>query len=167
VIATAITIRLTWSEAELAAYAGIKRRLIALCDARPDRHGYKQPDPWGEDIEAAGAELAVARATGLYWTAWARKPAHVVADVGDNIQVRRRAIPGGDLIVHPSDRDDHRFVLVYGKLPTFTIVGWLDGATAKADYEFGDPHGTGRPAHWVPPDETRPFNELLARLVAV
>jgi hypothetical protein len=154
---------LTWAQCELAAYAGMKRHLLALHDHRHDRYGFKQKDPWGEHIESAGAELAVSILTGLRWSAWERNPADVVADVGEDIQVRRRGEHGWNLIVHRQDDPLQCFVLVYGKIPHFTIAGWIEGVAAQDELFWGDPFRTGRPAFWIPEDYLNPAESLTER----
>lgn len=151
-----VEVTLSWAECEAAAYAGMKRQLLALHDDRPDFHGFKE-DPWGTHIESAGSEMAVARLLGHWWTPWARRPAVVSADVGDRFQVRRRARPGWDLLLHESDRDDQVFFLVSGRMPTYAIHGSILGGDGKQAEFWGDPYGTGRPAFWVPPARLNPF----------
>lgn len=155
-----IEVRLTWAEAELAAYAGMKRRLLALHDSRPGFYGFKEDDGWGSDVESAGAELAVATATGLAWVAWARRPSEVQADVGDDVQVRSTRRGNGHMLIHEADRDDHRFVLVFGSIPSYRIAGWISGGAGKDPEFWGDPFGTERPCFWVPPDRLEPLETL-------
>jgi hypothetical protein len=155
-------VTLTWAEVEAAAYAGMKRQLLALHDRRPDYHGFRESDPWGTHIESAGSELAVSKATGYSWTAWARRPQEVTADVGDNVQVRRRGTRGFNLLLHPADDAEHRFVLVFGELPTYTLAGWCSGEFGKSPEFWGDPHGTGRPCFWVPEARLEPMETFSA-----
>lgn len=157
---------LSWSECEQAAVAGVHRRLLALHDERPAFYGFAEPDTWGSDIESAAAELAVARWLGLYWTPWARRPAQVVADVGDRVQVRRRGPRGHHLLLHDRDPDEHVYVQVAGTIPTFTLVGWCVGRDAKDAEFWGDPYSTGRPCFWVPEDRLEPVESLLLRQLA-
>lgn len=156
------TLKLTWPECELAAYAGMKRQLLALHDGRPDRHGFAESDAWGTHIESAASELAVARYTGLFWTAWARRPGDVTADVGADVQVRRMGERGRNLLLHREDPAGHRFVLASGTMPTFTLHGWIHGADGQAERYWGDPYKTGRPAFWVPKGDLLPVEDLLA-----
>jgi len=137
-------------QVEQAAYAGIKRRLLALYDGRPAYHGFKEADAWGSDIESAAAELAVAVTLGLYWTPWARRPGEVPADVGRNVQVRRRSQPDWDLLAQPSDPPGHYLVLVTGAIPAFDLRGWIPVNDALDPRYWGDPYHTQRPAYWIP-----------------
>lgn len=153
-----IEVKLTWAECDLAALAGAKRRLLALHDRRGAAYGFKETDTWGSDIESCAAELAVARYLGLYWTAWARRPGDVKADVGEDVQVRRRGQPGWDLLLHEADHDEHRFVLVTGQMPDFALHGWIFGAEGKVPEFWGDPYSTGRPCFWVPQAALAPLD---------
>jgi hypothetical protein len=150
-----VNVTLTWSEAELAAYAGIKRHLLGISVGRPDRYGYAQENPWQTIIEACGAEMAVAKATGYYWTAWQRTPAEVEADVGDDVQVKHRDKTPRSLLLHPDYDDRHRFVLVAGSLPNYRLLGWCSGEFGKQD-EFWRTD-TGRPAFFVPEGRLEPM----------
>lgn len=154
-------VTLSWSEAEFAAHAGIKRRLLALHDNRPDFHGFKE-EPWATDIESAASEMAVAKALQMWWTPWARRPQDVTADVGDRVQVRRRQRDDWDLLLHEDDPDDHAFFLVTGKLPSFTIHGYMFGADGKQERYWGDPYATGRPCFWIPQSDLEPVESFSA-----
>jgi hypothetical protein len=134
----------------MAANAGVQRNLQALARGRAAAHGFtdKAGAGWAIDIEGACAELAVAKAVGTYWEpVWERTDRQ--RDDVEGWQIRSTPRANGCLIVHPSDPDDARFVLVTGTVPTFTIVGWLYGWEAKSDEFWRDP-GTGRPAYFVP-----------------
>lgn len=163
--ASPTVVTLSWPECEAAAYAGLKRQLLALHDDRPDYYGFNG-EPWATHIEAAGAELAVARLLGLWWTPWARRPSDVVADVGFDVQVRRRARDDWDLILHEADRDDHWFVLVTGRMPAYRVHGFIQGAEGKRDEFQGDPYGTGRPAFWVPQSHLLPIYDAREVMAA-
>lgn len=154
---------LSWPECEQAATAGVKRRLLAMHDGRAGRRGFSTADGWASDIEAAAAELAVARATLGYWHAWARRPEDVPADVGARVEVRWRSRPEWDLVAHRGDKQGHYLVLVTGAIPEFDIVGWIAVEDAKADRYFGDPHGTGNRSEWWVPqaDLNRDLDELV------
>jgi hypothetical protein len=78
--------------------------------------------------------------------------------VGNDVQVRRRGKRGHHLLLHDADRDDQRFVLVSGLIPTFQIHGWIYGHDGKTAEFFGDPYNTGRPCFWVPQDRLEPFD---------
>ena len=143
-------IELTWQEQLFAMQAGGMRRISALARNRREQRGQPPGDLWGNDIEAAGAEAAVAKAMDRYWLAVHSSPHELSGDVG-KLQVRSTQRPDGRLIVHDSDSDDAPFVLVRGVFPTYDVVGWIYGKDAKQErFLFG---GDGRPAYFVPDSE--------------
>lgn len=131
----------------MGAQAGMLRRLSALRRQRQERRGTPKLDLWGTDIEAALAELAVARLYNLYWERLADTPSELEGDVG-RLQVRSTWRENGRLIIHREDKDDAAFVLVTGRAPTYTIRGWILGAKAKQEHWWNE--GDGRPAFFVP-----------------
>ena len=155
-----VKVSLTWSEARVAADAGVSRQLLALHDNRPDFYGFKD-EPWATHIEAAGAEMAVAKYTNQFWIPYARRPGEVTADVGKDIQVRRRGRKGWNMLMHEADRNDHRFVLVVGNIPDYEICGYMIGSVGKSEKYWGDPYKTGRPCFWIPQEDLLPPEGLL------
>ena len=133
----------------MGAQAGMLRRLSALRRQRQERRGTPPQDLWGIDIEASLAELAVAKAFGLYWERFADTPSELEGDVG-RLQVRSTWRDNGRLILHREDKDDAAFVLVTGRAPTYTIRGWIAGAKGKQEQWWNE--GDGRPAFFVPQD---------------
>lgn len=134
----------------MAAQAGLERRLSGL--EHQTKAVYGQPaagELWDIDLEAAAAELAVAKGLGKFWS-----PAESAAldreqgDVGAGWQVRWTRRENGRLIVHPRDADGHIFLLVVGSMPDFRICGWIRGVDAKRE-EFMWA-GAPRPAYFVP-----------------
>ena len=145
-------LRLDWSEVALAAYAGVRRRILSLKRASPEPYGKTGLDLWGMDIEACAAEMAVAKVAGKYWNAISSgRLKDLGGDVGRGIQVRSTQRMNGCLILHDRDDDDHNFFLVIGSIPTFRIPGWIEGHKGK-DQRFWR-NGDGRPAYFVPQSE--------------
>lgn len=158
----ALVAELTWHEVSLAAIAGCQRNLQGLARGRPVAFGVSATAPggtWGIHIEGACAELAVAKATGSYWEpVWSQTD-----DQRDDVegwQVRSTARDNGALILHPTDPDDARFVLLVGLAPRYRIAGWIDGAAGKRQ-EFWRTD-TGRPAFFVPQSALQPFSTAVA-----
>lgn len=85
-------------------------------------------EEWRQHIEGAGAEVAVAKALGLYWSG---QDGHMFKgpDVGSDIQVRLRPKPDvqPDLGLRSSDDPSHRYVLVHGFMPEYELMGWCWG----------------------------------------
>jgi hypothetical protein len=142
-----VKVKLTGYEMLIAAQAGVMRQVEAIRRERADNHGFAG-DGWGVHIEGAGAELAVAKATGLFWEAVVKNPDALPGDVGE-VQVRSTTRPDGRLIVHREDPDDTLFIFVTGKLPEYTIRGAIPSTAAKDEKFWADP-AKGRPAFFVP-----------------
>lgn len=113
---------------------------------------------WDVDIEAACAEMVVAKYFGIYWdgsvNTWKRP------DVG-SIQVRYTHYEDGSLIVRPPDSDDENFVLVTGKTPRYFIRGWIRGKDAKDSRFWRNKSGKIVGAAWfVPQDALHHIGDL-------
>lgn len=81
------------------------------------------------EVEAIGAEIAVARQIGREWVDTDRPDYD--GDVGPGVQVRHTRHLNGRLILHEGDHDDHDFFLVIGTYPSLAVVGWISGAEGK------------------------------------
>lgn len=102
------------------------------------RRQQKSKQKWGRnemehtvelEIEAIGAELAVAAVIGRTWTDSDSPDYH--GDVGVGVQVRHSRHEHGRLILHHSDRGDHDFFFVTGVYPSFFVHGWIEGDEGK------------------------------------
>ena len=100
---------------------------------------------WDIDIEGAMAEMAVAKATGMYFEPELDKFGD--ADVGQ-LHVRHTVLPDGCLIIRPEDPEG-RYCLVTGQLGRYRIVGCIDSLDARQDIWMRAPQG--RPAAWFVP----------------
>lgn len=147
-------VTLTWSEAMQAALVGVMRQIQNLKAARRDSYGadVMTLDGWGIHIEGAGGEMAVAKVRDRFWGGVG---VFRGADVA-GLQVRTGARPTHRLIIHPEDLDAAVFVLVTGRLPTYTVKGWILGADAKRPEWWEDPTGS-RPAFFVPQAALNPM----------
>jgi hypothetical protein len=147
-----ITVTLTWFEHELAAFCGVMRIVESL------RMGLKHLDWSGDqnlnDIQSAGAEMAVAKVLNRYWCAGVN--AFKDPDVGRNIEVRCTKYANGKLAIRERDNNDRPFVLVRGSLPTFEVVGWIYARDAKQEQWKNDPNGDGE-VYMVPETALRSF----------
>lgn len=122
-------VTLTWAELQQAALVGCQRYIRALWRERNEIYG-TPPDPWGVHITGAAAEMAVAKALGVFWP-YATDP-DWGGDVG-TYHVRSTNRDDGCLILHDRDPDDGVFVLAIGTPRTYRLAGWLtarDGKTA-------------------------------------
>lgn len=83
-------------------------------------------------------------------------------DLPPDFGVRCRTKWHYELNVRPRDHTEYRYLLVTW-LPPFVVVrGWMPGAQVKR-YPLKDVGGYNRPAHFVPPDDLRPPEELIDR----
>lgn len=151
-------VELTQEEMRVAALIGVERRLRAIARNRQHRYAWTGEAVWAIDIQAAGAELAIAKAIGRYWTDTAEPDAH--GDVGDGVQVRWTKRENGCLLLHPTDPDAHVYVLVTGEMPVFEVPGWIRGAHGKDERFWREM--TGRPAFFVPQEALRAFEPRQA-----
>ena len=108
---------------------GAERQLRGIYD-HTDRLGKTGPG-WDGHIQGVAAELAVAKARGLYWDA--HLTSYKDADVGDNVEVRSTHHRRGRLIIKPNDNPGRIYVLVVGTAPKLDIAGWTFGADVMID----------------------------------
>jgi len=98
-----------------------------------ERHG----GDWNEfelkHIDAVGAESAVAAFMGLKNFKPLNGSFKDVADVGLNLEVKHTRRDNGNLIISSIDRDDDLAILVTGRMPTFSIIGWRPVIECKQD----------------------------------
>jgi len=150
-------VTLTTAEMLSAALIGMSRHVAALARRLQDNHGYNRDDGWGDHIEGACGELAVAKAIGRYWPATVndfKKGCDVLG-----CQVKTRSQHHWDLLVRRDDADDRIFVLVTGKAPNLIIRGWLPASECKQP-EYLQTYGHREPAWFVPQAKLRPMDEL-------
>ena len=152
-------VTLSWDEALIAEKIGewrhIKARNDGLTRSTEARGKPSEEDDSEEalqkDKDAAGAEMAVAKATNCYWPPSLDAQPKTVPDVGKAIQVRHTRLPHGSLIVSPKDEDDQYFFLVTGEIPEYEVRGFLKGKDAKKEEWLRDPNG--RPAAYFVPQK--------------
>lgn len=138
---------LTLPEIEMALAVGRLRRVSSLQAGHVNAHGYDGVNGWDVDIEGAAAEMAYCKSRGLYFPGVVGN--YKGADVGDKVQVRHTVLESGCLILRENDSDNHYYVLVVGKIPQFTIVGWICGKDGKKPEWWKAPNG--RPGAWFVP----------------
>lgn len=156
-----IKVTLTTHEIHQCALAGVLRHIEQL--RTPHAHGYAgdAEHSWGMDIEGAAAEFVVAKKRGLFWNAvvGVSDVRGLPGDVAD-LEVRSTSRSNGCLLLHESDPDDRRFILVTGAIPSLTIVGWMFGRDGKNPEWWRT--DTGRPAFFVPQRALLPFGGAAA-----
>jgi len=85
----------------------------------------------GENAEAVGSEIAVAQYFGIKNFVPTVNTFKDAADVGRRIEVKHSCYLNGHLIIRANDRPQDVAVLVIGKSPVYSIVGWMPVAWAK------------------------------------
>jgi len=85
-----------------------------------------------QTAEAFAAECAVANFYSLPYQAGQSKTKER-ADVGENLEVKWSRHPEGNLWISDADRNEDVAILVAGRTPLFTIVGWIPVSIAKRD----------------------------------
>lgn len=153
-------VELEWYEAEQAIFVGAQREAEARMKGLKHRPKTGS-DPLENHIESAGAEKAVGKLLNLDWHASVNTFGEGCADVGESIEVRyRRNLY--DLIVRDHDPEDRIYVLVWGEMPKYVVMGWMWGSDAKKP-EFRANHGDHGPAFFVPAKHLHPVEELTYR----
>lgn len=137
------------------AYAGVDRRVSAMERGRRGAHGFNRSDYWQLDLEGLLAEAAVAKALNVYFAPITGALDTRMGDVLPGIQVRSTKYLSGSLLVHNSDADDDRFVLVTGAQGDYHVRGWIFGKRGKLKKYVKE--YKGRSAYWVPQDALAPF----------
>ena len=147
-----VVVTLSWSEVAWAAREGCQRAIRAMSKGRvrPGSNKKRRGGRWDHDVEAACAEVAVAKHLRAYW---APDPAlDYAGDIGGGWHVRSTDLPKGCLIVYREDPDDGKFALAVGTVPTFRLPGWIVAADAKRT-DWWESDKLDRPGFMVPQTE--------------
>lgn len=152
-----VIVELTKIEMFSAAQAGCLRRINALCKDLPEPYGTPETGLFDNDVESCGAEMAVAKAFGMYWNTYPGEFRELPGDVA-NLEVRSTKHVNGCLIVHNRDKDDRPFVLVRGTMPRYEVAGWIMGVQAKKSKWIRKIRK--RSAYFVPADELHSLADL-------
>lgn len=111
----------------------------------------------------ACGEIALAKVLWIYPSLRVNQFSGMESDLrlpsGLQIEVRARTQPTYELKVLDKDDDDRAYVLVRGKAPLLTVVGWAWGRDCKRE-EWRQTHGGHKSAFFVPDDQLRPIEEL-------
>lgn len=153
--------RVALTTAEMIEYgsAGIARCANALERRRVGAHGFdRNHERWQIDVEGLLAEAAAAKALGLPYTPVVGDLDTSLGDIGPGLQVRSTRYASGNLLVHDSDDDEHRFILVTGIYGVYDIRGWIYAREGKHK-QLWKVNG-GRGAYWVPQVRLRPMETL-------
>lgn len=152
----ALIVTLTPREIWHAVTEGINRRMESLMDGRPGRFTIDAVTAWGNDIEAAGAELAVAKGLQLHWSAISGEKTPDVF----GFEVRWALLDSHCLILSESVSDNDRYIFVTRHIPTFAIHGWIPAKDAKRQ-RFIKPSKAPGIWYWIPIAELQPIEDLV------
>ncbi len=153
-----MTYTLEGERLKFAVHAGVARRLDSIAKRRKGAHGFNRDDFWQLDIEGACAEAVVAHSLGLEYAPVTDRLDTAVGDVAPGIQVRSTKYPAGSLIVHDSDADSDKFVLVTGANGKYEIRGWILGVHGKQPSWWKVYKGRG--SYWVPQEALHSMKTL-------
>lgn len=149
---------LNWYELIAAANTGVLRRISSLKNNITDQMYSRDANPWQIDIEGACAEVACAKALGVYFSYGVNT--FSLPDVGKRVQVRYTENPNNCLIIRDRDGDDDIFILVVGSAPKYTVCGWTYGKDGKNKEFLKDANNIHKPAYFIPRKALRPISEL-------
>jgi len=151
-------IQLSFHEVYMAACIGVARRLASL--KRGETNKVQNKDfGWHSDIEAACAELAVAKHLGVFWDGSVNT--FKAPDIG-HLQIRHTQHNNGCLILRPADSPTETYVLITGTHPNYTIRGYIKGEDGKKPEFLRDPNGKFQ-AWFVPQCNLLPFSNLKTK----
>jgi hypothetical protein len=157
-------VALTNAEALIAWHVAAMRQADNVRRGTSPKHG--APRGSGGDaanVLGAKAEMAVAKALGVYWSGALGD--YAAADVG-GYEVRAVEEQLRRLIIHPSDverRADRPFISVVFDRETGLrahLRGWIYASDAARPEWWQDPTGQGRHAYFVPNDALRSMADL-------
>lgn len=154
-----VVIEITPDELSMVAHVAGRRKVASdyrrACgrESRRPEH-YQEDRTWDQEIGAGCAEVAVAKHYDKYW-----KGAEFNGSAGTDVgkwQVRWTPHMDGKLLIYKEDKDDQIFILVVGKPPRPTIVGWLFAKDAKLEEHWRN--DVKCPCWWVPQDKLFPID---------
>jgi len=145
-----VEITLSTPELFVGASVGNMRRIASMQNGNnKNKHAHKSD--WATDADGACAEMAASKYYGIYWEPHVNV-FHERPDLSNGYNVRSTCHASGRLIIRPNDSEDHLFILVICKAPTFRLVGAIVGKVGKqVDFFQKGDFGEGD-AWWVPQD---------------
>ena len=153
-------VKLSQPECRIATYIGRLRREISLAYGRKTRRDWT-PDGFRNDVEAAAAEMAVAKYLNIY-PEWQPTPGAVprfdLTWNGQRLDVKSTQRQDGNLLI-PYLEEYLLYVLVCGQMPQYHILGKIRGVEVPLAGRWV----TMKPqACWlVPADKLEPLKEKL------
>ena len=155
-----IAVRLEGYEVEVAVMVGSARNKSALKKESRDVYACDPVMSWGQHVEAAGAEMAVAKYLGLYWDGSVDTYRSGSGDLPyTNIDVKHSK----DGKWKVKERDEGELVLVKGAMPNYIIDSYCFAIEVK---ETSTPISIGESKLWFVSDmaKHRDFDGLRKAL---
>ena len=150
--------KFTDQEMMVVGHAGLMRRVTAIREGYTPTHGLKSSlEEYGIDIEGAYCEYAAASELGVFWRGLLG-PGKVEDIGGYHVRGTRRL--NGCLILHKSDPDGVKFLLVTGEKGHYIVRGWMTSTEGKNDDKYWKTEMYGkpvRPAYFVPQSDLHPL----------
>lgn len=128
-----IPVKLTHVEELMAGAFGFERTMKAKLNGFEDRSFQKLnfADKIARDVEACGAEIAVAKYLGLDDFKPDNEAFKNFADIGFNIEVKWTKWKEGSLILDDRQRENDVAILVTGNMPNLYVCGWTPVSMAR------------------------------------
>ena len=152
-----IEVSLSSSQLYQDANVGVIRQVRNISDKRKPKYGAGDLNDWQIHIEGSCGEMVVSQYLNLYWDG--NIGSLRANDVG-HMEVRTRSKHHYDLIIHPDDKDEAKYILVTGINGSYQIHGWIYGKEGKQQKYWSDP-AKGRPAYFVPKTELRSLETIF------
>ena len=162
-----LVVSLTPAELSIGSTVGLQRQLKCLQNSRTGKslenyeENWGSPGKkglWGNSIEGALGEFAVAKYLGLYPSGIAGKDS---TDVGEHYEVRTRPHPLDELFLKKRDKKDKYYILVIGSYGIYNLKGWIS-ALEVFDHEewYHDNNGKTSESYWVPDEHLNLIDTL-------
>lgn len=151
-MAQEIIVTLTDEEMLQGARIGVTRQLENLKADLKDRGGKKGAgEGYGLHVVGAQAEIAAAKALNVYYHETIFAAPDIVG-----CEIRSTEYANGNLILHDSDIDKPRAILVTFHKNIFTLCGWIVPADFISD-KYRNPKYN---SYWVPQSLLRPMSTI-------
>lgn len=155
-----ISVRLEDYEIEVAVMVGSSRNRSAIGKSSRDVYPCDPVLSWGQHVEAAGAEMAVAKYLGLYWDGSVDTYRSGSGDL-PYTQIDVKHSKDGKWKV--KEKDSGELILVRGTMPDYVIDCYCVADDVK---EASVPHLIGETKLWFVADTTKRFNfEALKKIL--
>lgn len=150
------TVVLSRTECRVAELIGRKRREISLLYDRKGTRRDFTPSGINNDIEASAAEMAVAKCLNIYpeWSPTEGEvPRFDLHWAGHPVDVKSTQRADGNLLI-PYLNKSLIYVLVRGTMPTYQVIGYIEGARVPqlGEWRADMAH---QPCWFVPADKLR------------